>query len=310
MLILRTIIKTAILCAPLFLTIYCGSNARRLIGAFEQYGTVYVNQFQYAPFPHPARENGHVHEDQFFPAELHYSDRRAAVFVPRYFKAGPGVDLVIYLHGWYGNLEKTFFEYPIVDQFARSKKNAILVVPAGPKNAADSFGGHFEEPDGFNEFVYELLEVLRARGVTHATQPGKIILAAHSGGYRSVAQILKQGGLERFIYEVYIFDGLYGRVDEFEAWIAQDQGRFVSIYTESGGTLPVQLQLMHRLRQQHIDYYQDLDMNLNDEMLMHNQNLFLESSAHHRGVVYAYDQLCRLLSNSVLENRVIPASVH
>ena len=37
----------------------------------------------------------------------------------------------------------------------------VLVVPQGPYNAPDSFGGNLEDPDGFKRFMGDVVETLR-----------------------------------------------------------------------------------------------------------------------------------------------------
>ncbi len=67
--------------------------------------------------------------------------------------------------------------------------------------------------------------------------PGKIILADHSGAYRVISFILNRGGLTENISEVYLFDALYGQVENYTHWLEKYDGRLINIVTPKGGTM-------------------------------------------------------------------------
>ena len=127
-------------------------------------GSLIVTNFASAPFPHPQRANGHRYRNQVFPAPLHYSDSRVALFVPGGFRAGKQVDFVVHIHGWRAALEELLEKFKLVDQFRASGRNAVLVVPQGPLRAPDSFGGKLEDRDGLRRLLTEALAVLREHG--------------------------------------------------------------------------------------------------------------------------------------------------
>ena len=64
-----------------------------------------------------------------------------AIFVPKGFRAGEATNLVFYFHGWRNNVDDTLKQFRVAEQLAASGVNAILVLPEGPKDAPDSFGG-------------------------------------------------------------------------------------------------------------------------------------------------------------------------
>ena len=183
-------------------------------------GTLLVTQFVSAPFPHPARAAGHKYHDQFFSAAEHYSNSDVAMFIPKNFRATDKIDFVIHFHGWNHTVSGTLPEYKLIEQFSASGKNAILIVPQGPFNAPDSFGGKLEDTNGFKIFMDEAVEKLRASGALEKTnfEIGSIILSGHSGGYHVMAAIVDHGGLSEKIKEVWLFDALYGGTENFVAW--------------------------------------------------------------------------------------------
>ena len=202
-----------------------------------------------APFPHPARAAGYKADGHFFPADPHYNDDRVAVFVPNGFAVAAAPDIVIFLHGWHSSLERIYREDRVVEQFIASRRDALLVVPAGPRNAEDSFGGRFEDPDGFERFLRALAAELRRRGLMTGTAFRSVLIAAYSGGYRAAAHMI-QNSVN--VPEVWLFDALYGYRARFHEWALVPSHRFVSVFTESAGTLDQNMAMMAELREEGI----------------------------------------------------------
>jgi len=203
-----------------------------------QGGLLTIQTSTHAPFPHPLRMQGHTYRDSLYAFETHYNDSSLAVFIPQGFQDHGPVDLVFYFHGWGNNIHNAMEKFNLIKQFSDSGVNAVFVFPEGPRNAPDSFGGRLEEPGVFNLLVEELLDFLkREKKISQAT-PGRIILAGHSGAYRVISFILNRGGLSTSISEVYLFDALYGQVENYAHWLITREGsRLVNITTPDGGTL-------------------------------------------------------------------------
>src|SRR5712671_2658191 len=111
---------------------------------YADIGTMIVTTSAFTMFPHEKRAQGHTSEGKLYPADLHYSDRTVAIFVPKGFRPGSATDLVFYFHGWRNNVDDTFAQFRVAEQIAASGVNAVLVLAEGPKNAPDSFGGKLE----------------------------------------------------------------------------------------------------------------------------------------------------------------------
>ena len=115
---------------------FSGRTEGSLESRYAPFGTLVVTQFTTAPFPHPARAEGHKYHDEFFSAQEHYSDNTVALFIPKDFRPTNKVDLVVHFHGWRHAVAGTLEEYRLIEQFADSGKNAVLIVPQGPASGS------------------------------------------------------------------------------------------------------------------------------------------------------------------------------
>ncbi len=254
-------------------------------------------------FPHEKRAKGHTYEEKSYPADLHYGDSTVAIFVPKGFRGGDATDLVFYFHGWRNNVDDTFAKFRLAEQFAASGVNAVLVLPEGPKNSPDSFGGKLEETGVFASLVKDVLSKLKAGGVISATRPGSIVLAGHSGAYRVMAFILTRGGLTGNICEVYLFDALYGQVEKFARWIDRSNGKLIDIHTADGGTREQTLALVDDLIAWSVPFVAFPESAVTPELLRKNRLIFIESDLAHEDVVAGREQFRAFLDASGFSRR-------
>ena len=289
----------------LMLANFTGSSDESLEKYYAGAGTLILTNLESAPFPHPARAAGHRYHDQFYSAEEHYSDGTVAIFVPKNFRAGPAVDFVVHFHGWRNSVSGTLERCKLIEQFAASGKNAVLVVPEGPRNAPDSFGGKLEDTNGFARFMAEVASSLGASGVLGRTNVniGNIILSGHSGGYHVMAAILDHGGLSAKIKEAWLFDALYGGTEDFVAWQKSGKGRLLNIYTDHGGTLEETEKLMASLKAGGVPFFAAEESAATSDELRTNELVFLHTGMPHDEVVAKRDTFTQFLRSSQLENR-------
>ncbi len=108
-----------------------------------------------------------------------------AIFIPKGFRETGQIDFIVHFHGWKNHVEGVLDEYKLIEQLAASGRNAVLVVPQGPRDAPDSFGGKLEDPDGFKRFMADVMDTLRQQSGLKKKDfaLGQIILSGHSGGY-------------------------------------------------------------------------------------------------------------------------------
>ena len=279
--------------------------AQSLEAAFASQGRLILAPFASAPFPHPDRAQGHTYKGKLYPAEAHYSDSTVALFIPRGFRETGTVDLVIHFHGWTNTVAGTLTTFHLVEQLIASGKNAVLVIPEGPSNAPDSFGGKLEDADGFKRFMAEVVTTLRARANFKSPDfsVGRIILSGHSGGYRVIAGILDRGGLAKNADEVWLFDALYGRTDSFLAWADHTRGRLINIYTDHGGTKEESEKLQSRLTTRGTPFLLTEETSLTAAALRQTPLIFIHTDLAHAEVADKRQQFALFLNTSVLADR-------
>jgi len=248
-----------------------------------------------APFPHPARENGHTYNGQHYSYEEHYADSSVLVVIPEAYKRSTDLELMIFIHGWGNSKDKCNSKFELSKQVEKSGRDMLLVIPEGPKYSKDSFSGKFSDQGGFERFIDELLDSLKRDGVTKNTKIGRIILTGHSGAYHAMAHILKWGGYTDKISDVVIFDGLYAFEDIFLKWLLDYNGRLIDIYTENGGTLDNSNILMAKCDSSSIEYYKGETKDMHafpDERV-----LFLYSDLRHSEVMHVRENLLKVLES-------------
>ena len=272
--------------------------------AMTNSGQLIVTQLVSASFPHSSRAEGHKYKDEFFPADKHYSDNTVAMFVPKGFADAGRVDFVIHFHGWRNTVAGTLEQYKLADQLSASGRNAILIVPEGPKNAPDSSGGKLEDADGFKQFMDEVIAALKRRSVLkNDSRIGQIILSGHSGGYQVMSSVVERGGLADQVREVWLFDALYARGEKFLAWSEKTGGRLVNIYTDGGGTKVRTEEMLAQLKQRGTNMLVTTDTAVIAMELTTNKFVFLHTDLRHNEVVEKRKTFQQFLETSCLAKR-------
>jgi len=268
-------------------------------------GELIVTQFASAPFPHFKRAEGHKYKNQVYPAREHYSDNTVAIFIPKGYRETGKIDFVIHFHGWKNTIEGVLEQFKLVEQLVNSGRNAVLVVPQGPRNAPDSFGGKLEEPGGFQRFMNEVEKTLQQMPALKKKQftIGQIVLSGHSGGYQVISSIVTCGGLTDSVREVWLFDALYAQTDKFLAWADKQHGRLLDIYTEHGGTKAESEQLMAVLQQRGAKFFSGKESEAKVADLEANKLVFIFSDLAHNDVVDKHQTFRDFLETSCLEKR-------
>jgi hypothetical protein len=269
---------------------------------YASLGEMFVPQFSSAPFPNPLREAGRVYDGKTYSAVEHYSDSSVAIFIPKEFKEGKAIDIVVYFHGWYNNIDSACAQFRLIEQFYEAQKNAVFVFPEGPKDSPDSFGGRMEEKDGLKNLVGDVLSYLKEKKKIASLEIGKIILAGHSGAFRVISFCLLRGGLTDHISDVILFDALYGDTEKFTYWIDHYKGRFVDIYTDSGGTKNETESLMADLDGWKIPYFATEEKLLQTNDLIDHRLIFIHTDLTHNEVIGVRNQFQEFLKSSALKS--------
>lgn len=185
--------------------------------------------------------------------------------------------MVFYFHGWNDKLVYIPPTYKIISQFAASHKNAILVIPQGPKLAPDSFWGHFEKKEGFKKYVNEVIGKLYRKKKITTDRIGKLVLAGHGASYRVIGYILMRGEMSRKIQEVYLFDGLYGELEKYIYWFTFYGGRFASVFTQRKDVLRTNMRLIEDLDGWKVAYLFKKEKDMQEKELLENRLVFILS---------------------------------
>lgn len=152
-----------------------------------------------------------------------YQDASVLVYVPESFTGRSGVHVVVHVHGYYGRLREVTARHHIREQLARSGRDAVLVAPQGPFDAADLSLGRLEARDGLSRLLRDVIALMARDGRAPVPRLGEVVLSAHSGGYKGAASMLVRGGVP--IRGVHLFDALYARPEHFFQWARRGSGR-------------------------------------------------------------------------------------
>ncbi|HTN54362.1 MAG TPA: hypothetical protein VML50_18280 [Anaeromyxobacter sp.] len=121
-----------------------------------------------------------------------------------YAAASAGV--VLYVHGYYTDVDQAFADHRLAEQFAATGRNALFVAAEAP-----SWNGE----DVQWPVLSDLLHELEARGIP--VPRGPVVVVGHSGAIRTILPWLLHPRVE----EVVILDGLYRGQEELESWLAE-----------------------------------------------------------------------------------------
>jgi len=245
----------------------------------DQYGTRAILGLPSAPYPYDGSS---------------YTDDSVLIFAPATLSDRGEVGVVTHIHGHNAVLADVVAAQFLVEQEAASGRDAVLIAPQGPYNAADGDFGRLMETDGHAHLVRDALSVLYRDGLLTRPDPGVQVITSHSGGYYCTARILAHGGLT--IDAVHLFDSLYGFADSYEEFVLGG-GIFRSVYTATGGTDDDNADLRDSLEADGVPVGTSFD----DDSLSNEGVTIGSSSDSHSGCLYEQRAYARWLVNSGLE---------
>lgn len=127
------------------------------------------------------------------------------VWVPAGYHAD-GAATVVYVHGYYTDVDKAWVNHRLPQQFALSGVNALFIAPEAPSGSRQKV--HWPS------LADLLVEVQRGTGVTRPM--GATVAIGHSGAYRVLLAWMDYPGLEHIV----AMDAMYGEVDAWSEWVA------------------------------------------------------------------------------------------
>lgn len=249
-------------------------------------------------FPDTGRAAGHVYDKVLYSAAEHYHDSTVLIISPKKLDARKTVDLIFWFHGWHNNVDNAAAYYELTKQFIASKRNAVLVLAETAKDSPDSHGGKLENPGVFKALVGDVLKGLRSKQlIPKNCAAGNILLAGHSGAYRVMARIIKNGQMP--VKEAILFDALYGETEIFMAWIKADKNHlFIDLYTDHGGTDGESHAMAKQLTEQNIAYIETEESGITPKLLHDNRLVYIHSLHEHNNVINKPDNFRLFLESS------------
>ena len=132
----------------------------------------------------------------------------------------PGFDrktagVVVYVHGYYTHIDEAWYEHKLAQQFAASRRNALFIAPEAP--AAP------EEKPSWTSLRRLLTVVFRMARIREPTGP--LVVAGHSGAYRTLVPWLDEPALHHLI----LIDALYGNEPDFLDWLARERANRMTL---------------------------------------------------------------------------------
>ncbi|HTE00995.1 MAG TPA: hypothetical protein VK668_17005 [Mucilaginibacter sp.] len=260
--------------------------------------TIFHIYSSHTAFPDTGRANGHLYAQVLYSAADHYRDSTVLIIAPKNLDAQKTVDLVFWFHGWHNNVDNAATYYELTRQFIASNSNAVLVLAETAKDAPDSYGGKLENSGVFKALIGDVLTGLQAqRLIAKNCTTGHIVLAGHSGAYRVIARIIKNGQMP--VDEAILFDALYGETEKFMAWIKADTThRFIDLYTDHGGTDAESRNMAKLLSQENIAYAETEETKLTAKLLQDNKLIYIHSLHQHNDVINNPDNFRLFLDSS------------
>jgi hypothetical protein len=137
------------------------------------------------------------------------------VWVPDgYDPAHAGV--VVYVHGYFADVDDAWKEYNLASQFARSRLDAVFIAPEAPTSPRDGVSW---------SSLSDLLACVEDK--TDIELPdGPLVAVGHSAAHRTLTEWLDDGQLDTVV----LLDALYGEVDEMKSWLdASDDHRLIDV---------------------------------------------------------------------------------
>jgi hypothetical protein len=185
-------------------------------------GDTFIFRAQSAPFP-----DG-VHPDK---------NNTVALFVSHAtserLRSAPNasVDFVVYFHGHDTLAADIIRTARLREMLVESGRKAVLVVPQLADKRSESHAGRLQRRNGLRHLLEEVLVTLKSRGTVGGDRDiGRVVLAAHSGGFQAAAFSAERGGVH--VIDVYLFDALYGFSSKLLRWFrSTSRARLISYST-------------------------------------------------------------------------------
>jgi hypothetical protein len=123
--------------------------------------------------------------------------------------------IVVYVHGYYVHVDDAWRDHKLEAQFAASRRNALFIAPEAPATV--------EEPLPWPSLRRLITFALRRAGLREPTGP--LVVAGHSGAYRSIVPWLD----EAWLHQLILIDALYGNEPDFRHWLEKNRANQMTL---------------------------------------------------------------------------------
>jgi hypothetical protein len=122
----------------------------------------------------------------------------------------PSAGTVVYVHGYYTNVDGAWVQHALAEQFAASKANALFIVPEAPSSSGEEVAW---------PVLGELLKEVEKR-LLGIKARAPVVVAGHSGAWRTLGPWTEDKRVETFV----LLDAFYGNDDKFLSWLSRHPG--------------------------------------------------------------------------------------
>ncbi|MCW5802225.1 MAG: hypothetical protein KIT31_07540 [Deltaproteobacteria bacterium] len=126
------------------------------------------------------------------------------VWIPKGYRAR-GAETIVYVHGFYVNVDQAWEDYHLPRQFAAATINAAFIAceaPSGPTQAVSWTK------------LGPLLDAVE-EGIAQKLPRRRIVTVGHSGAYRTLLGWLDEPLLDTVV----LFDAAYGDIEKYRTWV-------------------------------------------------------------------------------------------
>ena len=182
---------------------------------------------------------------------------KTGLHVPVAAETEPKIDLIVYFHGFVGEVCKESASEFMKDgiqyywkhdwfkkmrsELDKSGRAAILVAPTlhrlvGAKGSGPERHGNLDAANAFDKFVNSAMDTLEAaKAIRSGAEIGNIVLAAHSGGGLAMHDVLKaKNTLATQIRACWGFECLYYPWSTWLNWLNADKKRVFRHFRQQG----------------------------------------------------------------------------
>jgi len=118
--------------------------------------------------------------------------------------------VVIYVHGYYTDVDDAWREHHLAHQFAESGINAMFIACEAPRGPEDPV--RWQDLGSLLATVSEQLD--------GELPSGRVVVVGHSGAHRTLVPWLAADAIDAVV----LIDALYGEVEELKTWLEADPG--------------------------------------------------------------------------------------